>query len=80
MRENARAEREGNRTAGTKRERNANKQLMGNGWMEWAGKKACKIDGNEGALMKKMRGMEGKGMDENVWTIDGKFLENALME
>ena len=54
-----------NRTAGTKRERN--KQFMGNGWMEWAGKrmdkkdgqKGCKIDGNEGALMNKMREMEG---------------------
>ena len=44
MQENARAEREGNRTAGTKRERNANKQFMGNGWMEWAGKRMDKKD------------------------------------
>ena len=55
-------ESEGNRTAGTKRERNANKQFMGNGWMEWAGKR-------KGALMKKMREMEGKGMD-------GKCVDN----
>ena len=32
------------RTAGTKRERNANKQFMGNGWMEWAGKRMDKMD------------------------------------
>ena len=33
-----------NRTAGTKRERNASKQFMGNGWMEWAGKRMDKKD------------------------------------
>ena len=42
--ENARAEREGSRTAETKRERNAHKQFIGNGWMEWAGKRMDKKD------------------------------------
>ena len=46
---NARAEREGNRTAGTKRERNANKQFMG-----WAGKRMDKKDA-------KLMEMKGRG-------------------
>ena len=72
MQENARAEREGNRTAGTKRERNAHgKWLDGMGWKK-DGQKGCKIDGNEGAWE--------RGWMDNVRTIDGKFLEIALME
>ena len=80
MQENARAEREGSRTAGTKRERNANKQFMGNGWMEWAKKRMDKKDAKLMALMKKCGKWRERGWMENVWTIDAKSLQNALME
>ena len=50
MQENARAERE--EPDRTKRERNANKQFMGNGWMEWAGKRMDKKD----AKLREMKG------------------------
>ena len=83
MQENARAEREepdsGNEKGKECEQTIHGKWLDGMGWKK-DGQKGCKIDGNEGALMKKYGNWRERGWMENVWTIDGKFLENALME